>query len=365
MNNDLTLFIQLVQIALGHRSVFSVAPTEEQWDALYEMAFRQTIAGVLFPALGKLQDKQRAPRKLFMKWYSLVETIKERNAELNKASTLAVKTFRRDGMRSIILKGQGLATLYPDPLLRQPGDVDIWVEGKRDELVRYGHRYYPEGKPEYHHMKFHAIEGVEMELHFRPSWLNCYFTNRRMQRYFSARMESLFSHTVRLGTSKTEVPVPDAAFNRVFVLQHIYRHVFGAGVGLRQLLDYYYVLLQGFTPLERQETMQVLGRLHMGKFAAAVMYVLQNVFAMPDEFLLCPPNEEEGRYLLSEIVRAGNFGKFDPTMKQPERENKLHSFFRITRRAWRQIGHYPEEVLWSPVYRAWHFAWRLLRGYRI
>lgn len=46
----------------------------------------------------------------------------------------------------------------------------------------------------------------------------------------------------------------------------------------------------------------------MKKFASTVMYVLQTVFAMPDVYLLYPPNEEEGRFPLNEIMLAGNYG---------------------------------------------------------
>lgn len=85
--------------------------------------------------------------------------------------------------------------------------------------------------------------------------------------------------------------MPTAAFNRVYILVHIYRHLFGEGIGLRQLMDYYYVLRQGCTEQEREATVNVLKDLGMWRFVGAVMYVMQEVFGLPQENMLAEPDE--------------------------------------------------------------------------
>lgn len=69
------------------------------------------------------------------------------------------------------------------------------------------------------------------------------------------------------------------------MLQHIYRHLFGSGIGLRQIMDYFYDLKQGFSEEERTETVKILKRLHMMKFTGAVMWVLKEVMAIPEELM--------------------------------------------------------------------------------
>ncbi len=357
------LFYELLNVALGHREALSRVPSEADWQILYEQCDRQTLLGVAFPALGILQGEQRAPKRLFMQWYAASEDIRQRNSVLNRKAVLAARTFARDGRRSIILKGQGLALLYPDPALRTPGDIDIWVEGRRADTVRYLRRFCPDEEVVYHNMHFPALNDVEMEAHFTPSWFNYPVANMRFQRWCKAQQERLFSHRVTLG-EYGEVCVPDAAFNRVYVMQHIYRHLFGDGIGLRQVLDYYYVLRQGFTEAEKAETLRQLRRMKMRRFAGALMYVEQRVFGLEKTYLLCEPDEREGRYLLSEILRAGNFGKYDPRIVHTAGEPKWHSFLRITRQVWHLVGHYPAEVICSPLFRAWHYVWRVAKGYR-
>ena len=39
-----------------------------------------------------------------------------------------------------------------------------------------------------------------------------------------------------------EIAIPTVEFNLIFQLTHIYAHLMNEGIGLRQLLDYYYVL---------------------------------------------------------------------------------------------------------------------------
>ncbi|MBR1838490.1 MAG: nucleotidyltransferase family protein [Bacteroidaceae bacterium] len=360
----MNLFFELLQIAVGHRTQFSRQPSADDWQALYAQAERHTLVGIAFPALGILQGEQRAPKQLFMQWYATTEEIRRRNATLNRKAVLASQTFARDGKRSILLKGQGLALLYPDASLRMAGDIDIWVEGSRDDTATYLRQFCPNEEVVYHNMSFPALKDVEIEVHFTPSWFNNPVANRRFQRWCKAQQERLFAHRVTLPDTTAEISIPDAAFNRLYVMQHIYRHLFGDGIGLRQVLDYYYVLREGFDEAGREATLQEVKRMGMARFAAALMYVEQRVFGLEDRYLLCEPDAKEGEYLLSEMMRAGNFGKYDARIVHTAGEPKWHSFLRITRQIWHLVGHYPAEVLCSPLWRAWHYVWRVAKGYR-
>ena len=162
-----------------------------------------------------------------------------------------------------------------------------------------------------------------------------------------------------LDSKQATLPVPNAAFNRVYILVHIYRHLFAEGVGLRQLLDYYFVLQQGFTEVEREETLRTLRSLGMMRFTRAVMWVLQEVYAMPDRYLLTSPDEEEGQFLLDEIMLAGNFGKHDERMQRAEGEGAFRWGLRKVIRNFRFVRSYPSEVLWSPLFKVWHLFWRI------
>ena len=163
----------------------------------------------------------------------------------------------------------------------------------------------------------------------------------------------------------TEIPVPSLDFNRVFILVHIYRHFFYEGIGLRQMLDYYYVLCHGFSEEDGKKTVDVLKSLGMIRFAGAVMYVLKNVFGMEERFMLVPANEREGKFLLDEIMLAGNFGHHDPRVGYGRKSSAWNLFWRRVSRSSRFIFRYPSETIWTPFFKMvnffyWRRKWSLL-----
>lgn len=319
------LFYELLQVAIGNRTALTHTPSEEEWREVFALAQKQAMMGVAFRGVERLGADQRPPKSLLMPWYVTTERIKAMNADLDAKALRVANRFRKDGFRSVVLKGQGIARLYvvKDGAgattslkdYRMPGDIDIWLEGKRGRILDYVRQHDAGCKPVYHHVDFPEIGGTEIEVHFTPSWMNDYFVNRRLQRFFRKEGVTPFASQEVRG-DYDEIPTPSLAFNRVYILVHIYRHLFGEGIGLRQLLDYYFVLAQGCSAEEREETMRVLRELRMQRFAAAVMWVLQEVFAMDEGLLLTRPDEREGRFLLNEIMLAGNFGKYDERIRR-------------------------------------------------
>ena len=177
--------------------------------------------------------------------------------------------------------------------------------------------------------------------------------------------------------------VPTTSVNVVFQMAHMYKHYIDGGLGLRQLMDYYYVLRvwhndvmeckdlqsQGMwceglgTPvMSNSDIISVVRSFGMTKFAAAVMYVLHKVFDMSSHYYICEPNEKEGKKLLADIMNIGNFGHYNskkPNMYQHRLKYHIWKFKRMFIFA---IS-YPEEALCEPVFRVWHLGWRKMNDY--
>lgn len=372
----------LIRLACGLPIDACLNVCKIDWQALYQEAEKQSLVGICWSGIERLPKDRLPDMDMLMEWLGQAEYIKTRNAEINKRAVELQSRVKSQGLKSSVLKGCGVAQLYDSgssssrssnglSQLRTSGDIDLWIDGSREEILKFAES---QGKIErivYHNVEVEVFPDVAVELHFTPSWLCNYFRNRQMQKWFNESFDECYENKVRLPNAG-EVSVPTLRFNRVFILQHIYRHLFGDGIGLRQLLDYYFVLVKSqesdgerFWAQEKIETMEVLRQLGMAKFTSATMWVLEHVFGLPDDYKLCPANEKEGRFLLSEIMQAGNFGHYDERIVHPENENKLHSFFRITKQNLRFIKHYPNEVLWNPVFRAWHYLWRKYKGYKV
>jgi hypothetical protein len=161
------------------------------------------------------------------------------------------------------------------------------------------------------------------------------------------------------------VAVPTHRFNRVFQMSHIANHVLHEGIGLRQLMDYYFLLKKGFSEEERKEFASLMKRFGMYKMARAVMYVLREVFGLEEKLLIVEPNERCGRMLLDEIMLAGNFGHYDERISEEVRKSPIKMNMLRLRRDWRMLWYFPSECLAEPFFRIYHFFWRLTIRFRV
>ncbi len=352
------IFFALVRFSIGSEQVFPYSLSGEQWNAVFDIAKRQTLVGILLAGIEQLPKEQRPPKELLMQWVLLTERIKNANRKLNIVAAKVAKNFKEAGFDSVLLKGQAVALYYPSPQLRTPGDIDIWLNGSRRDIIRYVRRFVCGAAPVYHHIEFNISKEADIEVHFTPSWLNSTSTNIKLQSFFRENGAESFANFVTLEGADNEIAVATKAFNRVYLLVHIYRHLFSEGIGLRQLLDYYWLLKQGCSDKEREAAMHTLQQLKMVRFAGATMYVLQQVFGLTKEYMLTAPLKDEGEFLLQEIMLSGNFGMYDVRNTGVNSNNALVRFAKRVARNLRFTRMYPSEVLWTPVFKMWHTVWR-------
>lgn len=358
-----TCFFELISISLGHREMLSCVPTAEDWRTLYKMAQQQTLVGVLFTAIERLPAEQRPPREVLLPWYADVEHLKSLNARMNARAVEAEAYFVKNGFRTTILKGQGIATLYPYPERRVPGDIDIWLEGGREKIYEFASRHHKLEGVNYQHIHYHLFEDAEVEVHITPNHLYAPLYNCRLQRYFQLVADEQFTHRTELPDGVGSVSVPTDEFNRFYILLHIYGHLFGEGIGLRQVMDYYYVLRQPSSAESRERTVHLLMRTGMLRFAQAMMWIQQQVFGLEDEFLIVAPDEREGRFVLSEIMLSGNFGKYDERIDRRSHHKLLPRVWNSMKRNLKFVVRYPHEMLWDLPFRTWLWLWRKWHGW--
>ena len=358
------IFFDFLRFCIGSAKEIPDSLKEADWKELYRIAQKQCLVGILFDGIQKLPSTEVGMSKdLLLQWMMQCQMLEKANVRLNDAAIQVSEWFRKKGFRTCILKGQGNALMYPNPYSRTPGDIDIWVEGGDERVISFVRSISPYEKACYHHIEFPSYKGVEVEVHYRPSFLLCFWHNRKLQKYYERVKEEQFSHRVMLG-EQGEIAIPTVEFNLIFQLTHIYAHLMNEGIGLRQLLDYYYVLISDDLLVIsddllviRDRVQKELKELGLWKFAGAIMYIMQEVFGMPASRLITPPNEKYGRFVLNEVLEAGNFGKHDERNRFG-RSKLGHNLQRVYRDM-RLVRYFPAEALSEPFFRVWHFFWRL------
>ena len=235
------IFFEFLRFCIGTVQEVPSSLKGADWRVLYAMARKQCLVGVLFDGIKRLPADVGMDKGLLFQWVAQNQTLRKANARLDKAAVEVAEWFGRKGFRTCVLKGQGNALLYPPGMERTPGDIDLWVDGGDRKVVSFVRSLSPDEKVCYHHIGFPEYNGVEVEVHFRPSFLFCFRHNRRLQGYYERVMDEQFAHRVKLG-EQGEVAVPKAEFNLIFQLTHIFTHLMNEGIGLRQLLDYFFLL---------------------------------------------------------------------------------------------------------------------------
>lgn len=353
------LFYELIRMSIGVCSDLSSIPSNQEWLSLRSMAMKQAIDGIAFEGFIRFKDKVGDVQKyqeLKFQWMASVLQLEQRNELTNLRAQQLTKFFKNGGFRTCVLKGQGVALLYPNFKRRRCGDIDLWVEGERDDIVNFirskGVRIY-----DVHlvHATAEFFKDVPVEIHFCPSWMYNPILNRRLQLFFASQASEQFANY----DEKVGFAYPTIFFNLVHSMVHINRHVFEEGIGLRQLMDYYFILRHSSCE-ERSEAYNVLCSVGLRKFVGAVMYVMQQVFLLEENLMLCRPNSILGSRLLDSIMAGGNFGK---AFGLKHGRNKLEKGLLQLKHNLRLMLPYANEAMWIPFFQVWHYGWRKKHGY--
>lgn len=302
---------------LGKKVDMSMVVAKIDWRQLYTFASRQALLGFCFDGIERLakefsEELKQNPmgRDLLMTWMGAAQQIRRQNVKVNAVASKLFSMLREDGMRCCILKGQGNALMYPNPYSRTPGDIDVWIDASRERIMEYAQKKFELGDDiRLQHLET-SLDGVPVELHFFPCSMNNPIYNARLQKWFKRNADLQCSNVVSQPDGIGEIAIPTTAFNVVYQLTHLYHHFFDEGIGMRQILDYYYVVNNDELLAIKDTLQKELKHLGLWKFARAVMYVLHETLGLSEEKMIAPMDEKRGKLLLAEILNGGNFGQY-------------------------------------------------------
>lgn len=358
------LFFELIRVALGNADGLSHIPKPKEWQLLYEMAKKQSLVGVCFAGVQKLVDSEKEDycgmnEMQYLTWMGMAAKIQQKNEIVNKQCVELQKRLDGDGYRNYIMKGQSNAALYGDlQMLRQSGDIDVYLEGGLENVLAYAKSFGNVEHVNELEMSVPIYQDTEVEFHYRPFIMRNPFKNRKLQTYFDACSEANFANKVYLHENENSwIVAPTTEFNLVHQLAHIHLHLFTEGIGMRQLMDYYFVIqFSSVSPLKDEcveNVKKVISELRLNRFASALMWVLEHVFGLEREYMLWEPCEKDGRLLLDEVMTGGNFGRYNE--EQNDRKGKRgYSVWALFFRNLRLLRFDRGDWFWGPVWRISH-----------
>ena len=336
------------------------------WQELYSFASKQALLGLCFEGIERLgkeypEELRLNPigRELLMTWMGKAQQIRRQNMKVNAVASKLFSMLREDGLRCCILKGQGNALMYPNPYSRTPGDIDVWINASRERIMEYAQKRFELGDDiRLQHLET-SLDSVPVELHFFPCSMNNPIYHARLQKWFKRNADLQCSNVVSLPDGIGEIAIPTTAFNVVYQLTHLYHHFFDEGIGMRQIIDYYYVVNNDELLAIKDTLQKELKHLELWKFGRAVMYVLHEALGISEEKMIVPMDEKRGKLLLAEILNGGNFGQHFTKYGHFTQQGMAKKYFLKIWRNMHFVRFYPAEALSEPIFRTWHFFWRM------
>ncbi len=317
-------FFTLLRSGLWEREIDEPSDfplTESEWNTVYQMAIHQTVVGVVYRGILQLPDHLLPPDGVLIRWVAHMDAIERRNRRMNAVVNELCGVFSDKGIRAVLQKGQGIASLYVSPLMRECGDIDLYFPSAQerrqaDEWVKQQGIKLNKGADGSVHYEW---KGVTVEHHRRLFDLY----NPFIQGYLG-KLERQY------GFDQTEVPpgshvsltVASPQLNLLMLNAHILKHALGLGVGLRQLCDIARAYHAWHDQVNQSELTAMYAKAGIAKWSQLLHRVLVDYLGLPASCQLDPPRALSPLPLIRIILQGGNFGQAAIQRSQPQRHSQ-------------------------------------------
>ena len=364
------LLFELLQLSLGTRERLSRASSADEWERLYELAEEQAITGLLLKGLERLPEAQLPPLELKLQWIGEVQIIQHENKMMDKAVVNLCQKMEKAGIRIFVFKGQTLAVLYPDATLRQSGDIDFychledWEKGL--QWFKEEWQVEPDDTNASKDVEF-MYQDIAYEMHNKLTL----FMNPKHGRYWEeVVMPEIKANLCSVTIDNYEVSTLSPLYNVLYVFVHIFQHLISDGIGLRQFVDWYYLMEDVRWKKDNVDLLERhLDGIGMRSAFIGLGTVLTDYMGLPKEKFPFPISEKDhgnASALVANIIEYGNFGQ---NIQYTQQRGVIHAMQHIGRVVGqsRRFGHYaPAEVWWRiPHMFVWwgKKVWRIVKKF--
>lgn len=282
------------------------------WQGILELARNQTVVGNLADGMGKLPRELRPDKPTYFGMIAMTSDIEAENKRMNDFIPSLMSQLRQQGIHAVLLKGQGVAACYRNPLHRMAGDVDLLIPDTTEyvrarSLMLQVSREIEDEDPSRKHSAF-LLHGFFVELHgdFR------FFISKRCRQNTMAWRQRAFPADRAGCRYKDGFILPPVRFDVVFIFAHLLGHFMNGGIGLRQVSDWMMSLhspeiAKSIDVALLKSDLELLGLMIYWKLFAS-MAVVHLGFPKEEMPFYDPEFDAKGTKVLMNIFYTGNFG---------------------------------------------------------
>ena len=343
-------------LALLRSSLWGIPADVEgiDWPKVLLLARQQTVLNLISDAVSHLPDELRPGEDTLKKLQQYLMRNCQAHALLNRKVAETVSLMRSNDISPVLFKGQGLALNYPDPLLRQCGDIDLYV-GKENyrKACEVAVKAYGAGEDNSESIKHMHLDngGVSVEIHRIAESVPGLVRDRRFQEWTEHHLGHSQRRKVLIGG--ISVDLPPVNFDAIYIMNHTWHHFVNGGIGIRQVCDWTLYLHRFHSSIDVHELETDLDRLGLRKVWQLFSHIAVNHLGLPENE--CPlydgKHARKAERVLDIIMDEGNFGRYSSHKSKPRpkgySEGKFHSFKVNTLRVLRVMGVHPSYILMS------------------
>ena len=315
-DNTQEAFFELLRAGLFpvNNSRFSVNGSVD-WSEVYNLASEQSVVGLLAAGIDTLNvnDNLNVPLELKLQIVGEALQIEQQNKAMNEFVAKLIEKLRKEGVYTLLVKGQGVARCYEKPLWRSSGDIDLYLSDdnyKKAKKVLVPLASFVEG--EYVQAKHIGltIDGFVVELHGN---LHCPLSSNVVRGLKVIQDDTFFNGQVRSWLNgRTKIFLLSVENDIVYVFTHFLNHFYKEGVGLRQICDWCRLLWTYRGKLDKKALefrIKQMGLISEWKAFAALAV---DWLGMPKEAM--PMYDESSRWnkkanrIIDFIMMSGNMG---------------------------------------------------------
>lgn len=283
--------------------------TNERVNEIIRLAAFQGTGSLAFDQLLKLKDIEIPAAVRMQMKQQCVMSMMQQNSTIPILKQ-AWQALKEEGINPVLLKGFGLAQYYPQPHLRQWGDMDIYVGpanyhkacGKLREIFPDAIHSDKEDE-DYKHYNF-DFDNTAIETH-RVSMTFAHPGDRKY--YERLEEQCLTKDGPKMEVGDLQVTMPEDTFNVFFVFLHTWHHFETTGMNMKQVCDVAVLLHAKRDVLDRGRLKEMLMKLHLMEVWQLMMYILVQYFGMDKDE--CPfyteKCQERAEMLFERVLTEG------------------------------------------------------------
>lgn len=338
-DNNINAFLALLRAGLWEHDVRLQIYTSLDFSEIYRLAEEQSVLGTIAAGIEHVVDV-KIPQGVALTFVGNALQLEQRNTAMNSFLVILFDSLKREGIYSLLVKGQGIAQCYERPLWRASGDVDLLLSANDyDKAKRFLDNKadsFKEGsiKDLINLHREYIIDGWMVELH---GTLNTSLSNRIDRVVDSVKDRIFFGGEARVWQNgEAAVYLPSPSIDVILVFTHILQHFFNGGVGLRQLCDLSRLLWTYRDTIDKSFIKAQLKDMGLMTEWRGFGCLMVNYLGLPEEAMPFYDESYKSRAkrILSYILEVGNFGHNKDTeyqSKYPFVIRKVVTFLRQTK----------------------------------